>query len=296
MTNQELNIDLMILGVEKAGTTALFRHIGQSPMVCMHEQREMFFFYSDEEYARGWDYAKIKYFPECIGDSKLIVAKNVMQITSELSLKRLKNQCPEVRCVVMLREPASRAYSAYHYAKLRGLETCDSFEDALAKEESRAKEDSYYWASALYLRNSTYAQNLVDAIRIFGKERILVLFHEDYRQNPSGELEKIEAFIGQSLFGAVEVQFREHNRASAAKYPALARLIHRVLKSRNIYKKAMRSIIPHKMAVALRHQLLNANRVETDYPKINADTAARLSEKLAADREEIIRLVGRCAW
>lgn len=287
-------IDLFILGVEKAGTTALFRHLSQSPAVYTHTQREMFYFLSEDEYSKGWDYACSKYFPA--SDQRFSVAKNVMQINSREAMLRLKQQCPDVRCVIMLREPASRAYSAYNYAVSRGAESLGTFEQALAAEATRASSDPRPNNPLLYMRNSTYASRVHEAFDIFGKERVLIIYHEDYKSAPLEQLARIETLTGKNILANANIKFVAHNRAAKARYPWLAKWIYRVLHSKGGLKKFIRSLMPHDSAARLRHAVLNFNRVEAPYRPLAQETAEDIRQQLAADRLELIRMLGRCPW
>lgn len=127
----------MIIGVEKAGTIALLDHLAQSLRVVAHQQKEMSYFSSDFEFDRGWNHAVRKYFPvDCSDDvpaDTLVVAKDVMLAYRKTAMDRLRRQCPSVKCVLLLRDPATRAYSAFHHARLEGVETCETFEAALRR-------------------------------------------------------------------------------------------------------------------------------------------------------------------
>jgi hypothetical protein len=287
-------IDLFILGVEKAGTTALFRHLAQSPLVYAHEQREMFYFLSDAEYRKGYEYACKKYFARCA--SELIVAKNVMQINGREAMLRLKDQSPNVKCIVMLREPAARAYSAYNYAVLRGAESSSSFEEALAREDERYAKDPSPSNPLLYLRNSTYGPRIKAAFDVYGMDRVLVVYHEDYRQDPRAQLERVERFLGKSLFDGVVLDFRAHNSAARAKSPFLARMLYRLLKSKNPIKRAVRALLSHGTAARWRHEVLDFNRIEASYKPLDGGTVQKIREKLAAEKAQLIELVGYCPW
>ncbi len=122
-------IKLAIVGAEKAGTTSLFRQLSQATAFVAHQQREIGFFISGFEFDKGEKYLFDKYYPESEG--KFLLAKDVRLMNNEGGLLRLKKTCPDVKIIIMLREPASRAYSAYQYSKLRGVEVAKTFEDAL---------------------------------------------------------------------------------------------------------------------------------------------------------------------
>ena len=250
----------MIIGVEKAGTTALFRHLAQSPQVTAHNQREMFYFLSDE-YERGWGYATEKYFSGHFRKRGFVLAKNVMQINSREAMVRLKKQCPEVKCIVMLREPAARAFSAFHFARLRGAEDCKVFEEALELEDERFRKNPDPNNPLLYLRNSTYAPKLKAAFEIYGRENVMVVFHELYRSDPETQLANVEKFAGANLFEGVKCDFGLHNSAAKARFAWLSRWTYRFLKSNNPVKRGIRAMLPHDKATYLRHAVLNFNRV-----------------------------------
>ncbi len=292
--SRDPSIDLMIIGVEKAGTTALFRHLGQSPHISTHIQREMFYFLSDDEFARGWEYACDKYFPEASAGIRL--AKNVMQVNSRLAMQRLREQCPQVRCVLMFREPASRAWSAYNYAVLRGVETAGSFGEALALEPVRREESERAASPLYYVANSTYAEKLIAAREIFGAENVLVLYHEDYRNSARSELAKIETWLGKDLFMGVKLDLGRHNKAAQPRSRFVARLLHKGLSSSGRAKMLLRRLVPHTLAARLRHALLNLNRVESPNRPMPEDDAMSIRARLAEDREELVRLVGHCPW
>jgi hypothetical protein len=254
----------------------------------------MFYFQSDYEYQQGAVYANKKYFPQT--SNELTLAKNVMQITSTEALERLRVDCPGVKCIVMLRDPAKRAYSAYHYAKLQGLET-EPFDEALALEPKRLSDDVEYWQSALYLRNSTYADKIQTAYEILGRDNVLVIFNEDYKNNPRNELTKIESFIGHSLFESDQaLDLKKYNSASVAKYTWLSRLTNKIFKSKSGFKRFIRKLIPHSLAVKIRHGILNFNRVEKPYKALDEKIAASIREKLQSDKEQLIKLLGHCPW
>jgi len=284
----------MIVGVAKAGTTALFRHLAQSPIVYAHKAQEMSHFSSDVEYQRGWKDAVEKYFSG--HQNEILLAKNVMQAYSRLAMERLKAQCPTVKCIIILRDPAERAYSAFHHARLRGVEDVENFEDALAREAERARTDPEFWESALYIKNSTYEEVLNNTLEIFGSQNVLVLFQDDYRRDARKQLGKVERFIGQRLFDTIDVNVDDHNRAARARYPWLSKYLYRFFKSKGLVRRTLKAILPHRLAVSLRLKVESFNRLEAAYPPLNIETAVRIRNQLKNDRDAIVRLVGYCPW
>ena len=288
-------IDLMIIGTEKSATTALLNHLNASTRVYIHEQSEFSYFSSTDEFRLGWDSALKKYLPKR-SPSQVTVAKDVMLSYSRAALERLHAQCPNVKCVIMLREPVSRAYSAFNHARLKGLETCTSFEMALSKEAAREAEDPQYWNSTLYVRNSRYAEPLSNAFEIFGRDNVCVLLQEDYRDSAKEKLANIESFLGKQLFNHDARALREHNTSSRPRFVWLAQLTSRIFKSKAPWRRLLRKVLPPKLAHHFRRTLVQFNRVEAAYPVLDDATAAKLRERFRDDKEVITRLLGTYPW
>ena len=291
MTVWDNPIRLMIVGAEKAGTTSLLRHLAQSPKFCTHQQQEMVFF-TGGEYGQGEAYAIDKYFPKATGC--MLLAKDVRLLADENALLRLKNASPDVKIVVMLREPASRAYSAYIHAKAKGRDVADSFEEAIGL--AGVMSQRLPLETRQYIRGSAYAERVSYLLQMFGKDNVLIIFHSEYRANPMAGLLQIEQFMGEALFADVKLNLIEHNKAVKAKSKVLARIVRSVLRSNGLMKTAIRRILPHRFAVLLRDAIINMNKVEKEYAPLNEDTASAIREALHPDAIELVRLVGRCPW
>ena len=292
---QPKKIDLFIIGMPKAGTTALLRQLEQSPITFAHKQREMFYFHSNDEYRRGWDYACEKYFPG-YDSGCILLAKNVKQAINVQSMQRLKNHSPAVKCIIMLRNPVSRAYSAYNYAVTRGAEGAKTFEEALAAEDARFERDNDLYSPVLYLRNSTYAKKIEAAQKIFGKGQVLVIYHEDFKANAKLQLKLVEDFMGRQLLEDSHLSLKTYNSAAGPRFKLLAKLMYWVLNSQNPVKKIFRLVLPHSVATKTRHAVLNFNKVKAVFPPVASETRIWIERKTEDDRQALLKLVGRCPW
>lgn len=127
-------IQLVIGGAEKSGTSSLKHHIGEHPAVSMHAQVEIMHFALDDQHALGFDHARNWYYPDASG---VLAGKSVAAMHLDRASERLRDHNPEVRVVLVLRNPVDRAYSAYWHARRRGREHLETFEAALDAEERR---------------------------------------------------------------------------------------------------------------------------------------------------------------
>ena len=119
---------------------------------------------------------------------------------------------PQVKLIVIFRNPVDRAYSQYRFSTRRGYEFV-SFEEALEKESVRmkkAKSDGLNHKKLLsqntvyrelsYTQRGLYARQLKIWLEHFQKSNILVLCTEELNNQPDSSLEKVTRFLGVSGF------------------------------------------------------------------------------------------------
>jgi hypothetical protein len=118
---------------------------------------------------------------------------------------RLRATVPEVRIIVLLREPIDRVWSQYRWQRWWGGETLD-LADALHAEAERAgegfemmradRQTRNRFISHGYLARSRYADQLVWWLDAFPPEQLLVLRSEDLFADPAAVLDRTWAFLG----------------------------------------------------------------------------------------------------
>ena len=131
-----LDLDVMIVGAQKSGTSTLLRHLLCAPGVAPLHRPEIAYLTDDDEYERGGRVAVRKYFGSEAPPNALRVGKTAGMMTSPTAVRRLVSDSPRVRLVAVLRNPVHRAYSAYWFAKRRGFEPAESFSEAIDRELS----------------------------------------------------------------------------------------------------------------------------------------------------------------
>jgi hypothetical protein len=123
---------------------------------------------------------------------------------SDHSVATLQQYFPEAKLVVILRDPAARAFSAYSYQRARGLEPCDDFREALDREADRIRCGWHHiWH---YMAMGRYAEQLSPFLETFGANRVKILFYEELNRDPDGVGRALFEFLGLDPTAAVDLE------------------------------------------------------------------------------------------
>ena len=113
----------MIVGAQKAGTTALAHFLSQHPQIYMTEKKEVHLF-DDPDYSDKWNDSYIAtYYSKYLqnyNDEKVIGEATPIYMYLEEIAPELKRYNPDLKIIVLLRNPVERAVSHYLMEKHRG--------------------------------------------------------------------------------------------------------------------------------------------------------------------------------
>jgi lipopolysaccharide transport system ATP-binding protein len=195
---------LIIPGAMKAGTTSLFAYLQGHPELTPSLEKEIHYFDMHYDRGPGW-YAR--QFPRCGAEAPGLAFESSPYYLFEPRVPaRIRGLVPDVKLVVLLRDPVARAFSHYHNTRRLGREPL-SFEDALDAEEERlAGEEerlladpravslAHKWYS--YVRRGLYAEQLVRWRACFPAEQMLVVDAGRLFADPRGVVADVLAFLG----------------------------------------------------------------------------------------------------
>jgi hypothetical protein len=209
------------IGASKAGTTTLFELMRQHPSVAVTTTKETNFFFDDALYARGYAWFLATYFADAAGRTVLFEADNAY-MCSRTSLQRIKDCDARARIVVMLRNPAERAFSqwAYHWQMGRSRE---SFEEAIARESARITASAQSVNRWGYLERGRYGKYLAQLFEIFPSEQVRCVLFERLMNDQVGEFSGLTQWLG--LPRAAIAQTHE-NPTGRARSRLLARILY----------------------------------------------------------------------
>jgi hypothetical protein len=193
--------DFFICGAAKAGTTSLWRYLLQHPSIFMPasaQHKEPGYFSALRPMNDEARYRRL--FAEARPDQRVGEASGAY-LTSPDSAGRIRAAVPEARIIIMLRNPADRAYSLYHWMTREGYEPAPSFEHALAREPERLQDAAFrrsnpeYYFNYLYLSSGRYADQVERYLKAFPRERLHVILFDDFRRDPVAATRGVYRFL-----------------------------------------------------------------------------------------------------
>lgn len=211
------------VGAQKGGTTALFNYFSYHPGIVRSRIKEINFFNCDANYSRGISFYH-SFFPRRtpfnIGKLTLDITPGYI-VNADKTAKRIYDYNPNMRIIILLRDPITRAYSAWQmYRKLCNSDREWFFKwvkrcDATRKEDSFVRRPDYFGQSfekdiadeieemqkgriieMPILQLGTYHQYIKYYFDHFPRDQIFITSSEDMKKDTKGELLKIEKFIG----------------------------------------------------------------------------------------------------
>ncbi|WP_205471506.1 sulfotransferase domain-containing protein [Nocardioides sp. SYSU D00038] len=226
---------LLISGGQRCGTTSLYKALVQQP----HLHRPVWrkgVHYFDVDHHRGLDWYR-SHFPlhrtlahttARFGAPSLAFESSPYYLFHPLAGPRIAAELPDVRVVVLVRDPVERAFSAWAHERARGFEHL-SFSDALAAEEERlAGEDerlaadpsysSHAHRHQAYRARGEYAPQLERLAGLLGRERLKVVDSHRFFTEPEPVHADLLAWLGTSA--VAPTTFERHNARPRDAMPA----------------------------------------------------------------------------
>jgi len=211
----------LLIGGMKCGTTSLYQYLARHPGVERGFTEEVHYF--DLNYHRSLMWYRA-HFPIRGGGAEGPVAgdDSPYYLFHPMVPERVARDLPDVKLVVLLRDPVTRAYSHYNHERRRGREQLP-FEQALQREdarlegeEERMREDALYasWDHQRhsYMARGRYAEQLARWFRHIPRERFLVLQSEEMFRDPASVVDRTLGFLDLPPMGPIE--YPVHNPGS----------------------------------------------------------------------------------
>ncbi|MFM9913591.1 MAG: sulfotransferase domain-containing protein [Methylophilaceae bacterium] len=189
-------VDFIICGTQKSGTTALDVYLRQHPEICMANIKEVHFFDNEQIFSSAApDYAYYHSFFNPQSSHKLLGETTPIYMYWPDAARRISQYNPNIKLIVLLRNPIDRAYSQWNMERLKNTETL-SFWEAIQSEKERCQEAlPYQHRTYSYIDRGRYLQQLERLWTYFPTSQVLILKHEELKQNPTQTLDLVYDFL-----------------------------------------------------------------------------------------------------
>ena len=205
--------DFLVIGAKRCGTTSLYQHLPEHPCISKSPHDNMGFF--NDNFHLGVNWYK-SFFPTTFTRKK-IKSKFGNFLAFDVTTKYMEEEStannvyqtkPNMKIIIILRNPVDRAYSQYHLSVRQTAER-RSFEDVVEENMNRLNKESHEHYKIKpkfsakednYLKKGLYALQLRYWLKIFPRENILIVSTEEFESNQQIIYNKIFEFLNISKF------------------------------------------------------------------------------------------------
>lgn len=286
--------NFLIVGTARAGTTSLHEYLGGHPDIFMPMQKEpcFFTFYGEQPVFKD---SRHRYLTEANDYLQLFAGqdKPFMGESStpylyfyERSIAHILSLVPnartDMRILIVLRDPAERAYSQYMHNR-RDLREELSFEEAIAAEPQRLAEGWHF--DYAYVDKGYYYKQVKAYLDAFA--HVKIVFYDTLESKPEKLLEEIYQFLGVSKSDSGKMIKRNQSGEMKVKW------FKQIITTRknpvlNFFRKLMSRDTKKKLRNWVKDKLLRYNLKKTE---MQPATRQKLIELYRSDIQQLQQLV-----
>lgn len=285
--------NFLITGAAKSGTSSLHFYLTQHPEIFMTPEKQTYFFaYENSEPVFHGPGDQLEMQRHLITDVEDYKAK-FAGVTNEKAIGEacsvylydenaplsIKHHIPNVKQIIILRNPAERAYSSFMQMIRDGYETTSDFGQALQYEEKRISQDwRHLWH---YRERGYYYAQIQHYLEHFDRSQFRFYLFEDLKNDPQKLMKDIFQFLDVDDSFVPDMSGR-YNSSGIPRSRTALKLIMRP----NIFKTMAKPLIPQRLRQAVK-TFFTTSRWSLRRPPM--DTKVR-QELIKCYREDILLL------
>ena len=198
--------NFIIIGAQKCVATSLYKYLTKHPQILPAKRKEVHFFDLNFNKGMNWYYS---HFPKTEIQNQTITGEaSPYYIFHPHVPQRISQFLPDIKLIVLLRNPVDRAASHYyHNCRFGKSREPLSFEEAIQQESSRIEPeidkimaDENYKSLAhqyySYLSRGIYIEQLSRWMQFFPRKSFLILNSEEFWKNPKRNMKQVWNFLG----------------------------------------------------------------------------------------------------
>ncbi|MGL5063601.1 MAG: tetratricopeptide repeat protein [Microcoleus sp.] len=196
----------IIIGSQRCGTTSLYSYLSQHPQILTPIKKEMDFF--SWHFHRGIDWY-LAHFPQLPESRQFITGEaSPSYFDCRETPQRLHAQFPQVKLILLLRNPVDRAISHFHRLVELNWES-RGFDRAISDEFERLNRNPEYIIGeepGNYLARGRYLEFIKNWLALFPREQLLVLQSEDLYAGAAETVDRVLEFLNLPKYRLSEYQ------------------------------------------------------------------------------------------
>ena len=213
----------IIVGAQKAGTSSLYQNLAQHPQLVPALTKEIHYFDNVKiNFGDTSNYHKFFPLPHKLYKNKLTFEATPSYLYHPLAAERIAQYKPNIKIIAIIREPISRAFSAYSmYSNFQQSQSSHkrkrserrTFKEIVEKEISNWESTNWYNNPWGYIRRGIYFDQVEKYLYHFTRDQILILDYSSYVNHFETTMKRIALFL--------EIDFRfkfENRKQNSTKY------------------------------------------------------------------------------
>lgn len=212
--------DFLIVGAQKSGTTSLFSYLEEREGFLGSKPKEVHYFDREDNFAKGdsWYHSHFITRP---GQKGFLFEASPEYLSRWKVAPRIKAYNPELKIIILLREPIARAYSAWNMYRQWSDDGivpwaiandqhgryespiyrtffkngCPSFSDYIQLEMELIEKGDTEEEPSL-IRRGLYKQQIERYVELFGRDKVLVLGFNELTADSEAVIRKCHEFLG----------------------------------------------------------------------------------------------------
>lgn len=233
--------DFLIAGVPKSGTTALHSALSAHPDLYLSTVKEPKFFLSEGRPPAGggpgdvqtyqehvWRQADYEALFDPAPAGALCGEATPFYLYDLAAHDRIRNLIPDVKLILLLRDPVDRAHSNWTHLWNAGLEPESDFLAACqAEPERKAAGWAGFWH---YVGLGRYGRQVQHLYQVFPRRQVLLLRYRELTDAPAATLDRVCDFLGVRT-GVLRAIPRENVNRHVVEHNAVNRMLRGMLRA-----------------------------------------------------------------